>query len=46
MSNEDEDFAAMLAESEKGKPRHAKRPKVGDTIKLDDNLGRSRLGSL
>ena len=32
-SGDDEDFAAMLAESEKGKPRNAKRPKVGDTIK-------------
>ena len=33
MSNDEEDFAAMLAESEKGKPRNAKRPKIGDTIK-------------
>ena len=32
MSSDDEDFAAMLAESEKGAPR-TKRPKVGDMIK-------------
>ncbi len=32
MADQDEDFAAMLAESEKGAPR-TKRPKVGDTVK-------------
>ncbi len=32
MVDQDEDFAAMLAESEKGAPR-AKRPKVGDLVK-------------
>jgi small subunit ribosomal protein S1 len=32
MATDDEDFAAMFAESERGKPR-AKRPKVGDVIK-------------
>jgi small subunit ribosomal protein S1 len=32
MAEQDEDFAAMLAESEKGAPR-TKRPKVGDTVK-------------
>jgi small subunit ribosomal protein S1 len=32
MADQDEDFAAMLAESEKGVPR-TKRPKVGDLVK-------------
>ena len=32
MPNDDEDFAAMFAESEAGKPR-AKRPKIGDVLK-------------
>ncbi|HEY5928308.1 MAG TPA: 30S ribosomal protein S1 [Kofleriaceae bacterium] len=32
MATDDEDFAAMFAESEQGKPR-AKRPKIGDVIK-------------
>ena len=32
MADQDEDFASMLAESEKGAPR-TKRPKVGDLIK-------------
>lgn len=32
MADQDEDFAAMLAESEKGVPR-TKRPKVGDMVK-------------
>jgi small subunit ribosomal protein S1 len=32
MATDDEDFAAMFAESERGKPR-AKRPKIGDVIK-------------
>jgi len=32
MATDDEDFAAMFAESEKDKPR-AKRPKVGDLVK-------------
>ncbi|CAN5772108.1 30S ribosomal protein S1 [soil metagenome] len=32
MSTDDEDFGAMLAESEKGAPR-TKRPKIGDMVK-------------
>src|SRR5262245_22892838 len=32
MATDDEDFAAMFAESERDKPR-AKRPKIGDVIK-------------
>src|SRR5262252_1922227 len=32
MADQDEDFAAMLAESERGAPRAKKRPKVGDQI--------------
>ncbi len=32
MSTDDDDFAAMLAESEKGAPR-TKRPKIGDLVK-------------
>jgi len=32
MADQDEDFASMLAESEKGAPR-TKRPKVGDLVK-------------
>ena len=32
MATDDEDFAAMFAESEKDKPR-AKRPKIGDLVK-------------
>ena len=31
-NNEDEDFAAMFAESEKNKPKQGKRPRVGDMI--------------
>lgn len=31
-TSDDEDFAAMFAESERGKPKHAKRPRVGDMI--------------
>lgn len=32
MANQDEDFAAMFAESEHGGPRAKKRPRVGDQI--------------
>ncbi len=32
MSTDDEDFAAMFAESERAKPRGGKRPRVGDMI--------------
>jgi small subunit ribosomal protein S1 len=32
MADQDEDFAAMLAESERGAPRAKKRPRVGDQI--------------
>jgi small subunit ribosomal protein S1 len=32
MADQDEDFAAMLAESERGVPRAKKRPRVGDQI--------------
>jgi small subunit ribosomal protein S1 len=32
MADQDEDFAAMLAESERGAPRARKRPRVGDQI--------------
>jgi small subunit ribosomal protein S1 len=32
MAEQDEDFAAMLAESERGAPRAKKRPRVGDQI--------------
>jgi len=31
MADQDEDFAAMLAESERGAPR-TKRPRVGDQV--------------
>jgi small subunit ribosomal protein S1 len=33
MADDDDDFAAMFAASEKDKPRAAKRPKVGDMVK-------------
>src|SRR4051812_8916026 len=33
MTDDEEDFASMLAESERGKPKAAKRPRVGDLIK-------------
>src|SRR5260221_12728169 len=33
MADDDDDFAAMFAESEKGKPKSAKRPRVGDRVK-------------
>src|SRR5215813_3709635 len=33
MATDDEDFAAMFAESEKQKPRSGKRPRVGDMVK-------------
>ena len=33
MTDDDEDFAAMLAASEQGKPRAAKRPRVGDVVR-------------
>ena len=33
MADDDTDFASMFAESEKDKPRGAKRPRVGDTVK-------------
>jgi small subunit ribosomal protein S1 len=32
MADQDEDFAAMLAETERGSPKAKKRPKVGDQI--------------
>src|SRR5271154_4993438 len=32
-NDKDDDFAAMFAESEKAKPRGAKRPRVGDMVK-------------
>jgi len=32
MADQDEDFAAMLAESERGAPRAKKRPRVGDQV--------------
>jgi small subunit ribosomal protein S1 len=32
MADQDEDFAAMLAESERGAPRAKKRPRIGDHI--------------
>ena len=32
MADQDEDFAAMLAESERGAPRAKKRPRIGDQI--------------
>src|SRR5215468_2146393 len=32
MADQDEDFAAMLAESERGAPRGKRRPRVGDQI--------------
>ncbi|HET7501871.1 MAG TPA: S1 RNA-binding domain-containing protein [Kofleriaceae bacterium] len=32
MADQDEDFAAMLAESERGAPKARKRPRVGDQI--------------
>lgn len=32
MADQDDDFAAMLAESERGAPRAKKRPRVGDQI--------------
>src|SRR6201995_4887593 len=32
MADQDEDFAALFAESERGKPKAAKRPKVGDQV--------------
>jgi len=32
MADQDEDFAAMLAESERGTPKARKRPRVGDQI--------------
>ena len=38
MATDDEDFAAMFAESERDKPK-AKRPKVGDVIKVNTNTG-------
>src|SRR5512146_714083 len=31
--DDEEDFASMFAESERGKPRAAKRPRVGDMVK-------------
>ena len=33
MADDDDDFAAMFAASEKDKPRAAKRPKIGDMVK-------------
>ena len=33
MADDDDDFAAMFAASEKDKPRAAKRPRVGDMVK-------------
>jgi small subunit ribosomal protein S1 len=33
MADDDDDFAAMFAESERDKPRGAKRPRVGDMLK-------------
>jgi small subunit ribosomal protein S1 len=33
MADDDDDFAAMFSASEQGKPKHAKRPKVGDVVK-------------
>ena len=33
MADDDDDFAAMFAESERDKPRGAKRPRVGDMVK-------------
>src|ERR1700689_4660600 len=33
MADDEEDFAAMLAQSEVGKPKAAKRPRVGDMVK-------------
>src|SRR3954470_10589633 len=32
MADQDEDFAAMLAESERGAPKAKKRPRVGDQV--------------
>ena len=32
MADQDEDFAAMLAESERGRPKANKRPRVGDQV--------------
>jgi small subunit ribosomal protein S1 len=33
MADDDDDFAAMFTASEQGKPKHAKRPKIGDVVK-------------
>jgi small subunit ribosomal protein S1 len=33
MSDKEDDFASMFAESERDKPRQAKRPRVGDLVK-------------